>query len=434
MAMGAFRFRPIEDPVKVVHDGVTLLSERGAPLAICLLEHGSSLSRSAKFHRPRGPMCMRGSCEGCLVRSDGMPNVLSCRARAVLAVTEVETQNVMGSRDNDLLRITDWMFPRGFDHHKLLAGVPLASSVMQSVARNMAGLGTLPAAPTAARPALRKPIPALIVGAGPAGLAVAEGLAHRGVRVIVVDEQDSIGGVLATLGDDDLLPFREDLERFANHVRAGTILYAPETTALGVYGHDVLVTGKGETLLWDAETLILATGGYDALAVYPGNDLPGTYSARAAGVMLRHGLCPGRRVAVVSPKEPSYVGASVERLMRAIAGCEVRTYRGSVERAHGSSEVHRVSIATDDGRVEESVDALVLDLDPSPSFELGAQAGAEMARSASGFHMQADADGRVAPHVWATGQCVGQSGDRATIRSSAARVAHAVADFLETKR
>ena len=100
-----------------------------------------------------GPVA-RHACEGRVtgawLRVDGRPNVMTCMTPC-RGGERLETQNVLGSRQVDLLQVTDWFFPRGIDHHHLLAGVPAASFVMQKVARHVAGLGRLPdeVAPTA---------------------------------------------------------------------------------------------------------------------------------------------------------------------------------------------------------------------------------------------------------------------------------------------
>ena len=138
------RLRPPRDPVTLHFDGETVVAERGEPAAVALLAAGHSvLARSPKFHRPRGPACLRAACDGCLARVDGEPNVMTCRVPAAEG-TRIETQNVVGSRDTDLLRMADWFFPEGMNHHELFAGVPGVQRVMQAFARRVAGLGKLP--------------------------------------------------------------------------------------------------------------------------------------------------------------------------------------------------------------------------------------------------------------------------------------------------
>ena len=87
--------------VTLEFDGEEVVAERGEPVAVALVASGRwALARSAKFHRPRGPSCLRAACDGCLARVDGEPNVMTCRVPAAEG-TRVETQNVVGSADTD---------------------------------------------------------------------------------------------------------------------------------------------------------------------------------------------------------------------------------------------------------------------------------------------------------------------------------------------
>src|SRR5258708_340378 len=114
--------RRLGEPASVWLDGGATPGERGEPVAVALLAAGHlALARSPKFHRPRGPWCLRGACDGCLARVNDIPNVMTCRVPAEEGM-HIETQNVAGSRETDLLRVTDWFFPHGMDHHELLAG------------------------------------------------------------------------------------------------------------------------------------------------------------------------------------------------------------------------------------------------------------------------------------------------------------------------
>ncbi len=127
-------------------DGEPVVAERGEPAAVALLAAGHlALARSPKFHRPRGPACLRAACDGCLARVDEVPNVMTCRVPSTEGL-RIETQNVVGSKDTDLLRMADWFFPEGMNHHELFAGVPGVQRVLQGFARRVAGLGRLPGA------------------------------------------------------------------------------------------------------------------------------------------------------------------------------------------------------------------------------------------------------------------------------------------------
>src|SRR5262252_5366272 len=167
------RSRALRDPVTISLDGEELPAERGEPLAIALLACDKTiLARSPKLHRPRGPSCLRGGCDGCLARVSGVPNVMTCLVPA-RGDERIDAQNVVGSRKADLLRVTDWFFPHGIDHHHLMAGVPGIGDVMQSFARKLAGLGRLPSEVAPERAARCIDVDALVIGGGLAGIVVA---------------------------------------------------------------------------------------------------------------------------------------------------------------------------------------------------------------------------------------------------------------------
>ena len=183
-------------------DGEEILAERGEPVAAALVGAGKMmLARSPKFHRPRGPACMRAACDGCLARVDETPNVMTCMIAAQEG-TAVVSQNRLGPRDLDLLRMTDWFFPDGMNHHEHFAGVPGVQNVMQAFARRVAGLGRLPAEIEGTHAARRRKADVVVVGGGPAGMAVASRLAAAGRAVEVLDDQLAPGGGLAALGKE----------------------------------------------------------------------------------------------------------------------------------------------------------------------------------------------------------------------------------------
>ncbi len=88
---------------------------------------------------------------------------------------------MVGSRKADLLRVTDWFFAQGLDHHHLMAGVPGLSDVMQERGqqgrRASAALPPEPVMPV--RPARRLEADVVVVGGGVAGVAAAPHLRGR---------------------------------------------------------------------------------------------------------------------------------------------------------------------------------------------------------------------------------------------------------------
>ena len=131
--------------MRIALDGVAVEAEEGDTVAAALLRARiTTFTRSIKYHRPRGPFCLQGSCGQCLMRVDGVPSLLSCKVRAQEGMV-CERQNApLGLVDADLFRAADFLFPEGLDHHHLLTGSRLLGRVALEVARRLAGLGELP--------------------------------------------------------------------------------------------------------------------------------------------------------------------------------------------------------------------------------------------------------------------------------------------------
>ena len=94
-------------------------------------------------------------------------------------------------------------------------------------------------------------------------------------------------------------------------------------------------------------------------------------------------------------------------------------------RAHGTTRVRRVTVATAQGEVERDADALVVDAPAAPAYELAVQAGARVRPEARGFVVDAP-DGCVRPGVYAVGEVCGVPLDAAVM---AAHVASVVASL-----
>ena len=154
----------------------------------------------------------------------------------------------------------------------------------------------------------------LIIGAGPAGLAASIEAAKAGAQVLLIDENDTPGGQL----------FKQIHKFFgsAQH-RAGTrginigkqmLLQAEEagvalwlnTTAVGVQdGKQVVLVkqqddGSSETVIVDAERILVACGGAENAVNFDGWTLPGVMGAGAAQTMVNvRRVLPGHRILMV---------------------------------------------------------------------------------------------------------------------------------------
>ena len=81
--------------IAIDFEGRRIAAVEGEPIAVALLREGHlAISRSSKYHRPRGAFCFASSCGSCLMRIGGAPDRLACATPCTdgLAVT---TQNAL---------------------------------------------------------------------------------------------------------------------------------------------------------------------------------------------------------------------------------------------------------------------------------------------------------------------------------------------------
>lgn len=393
------------------------MAERGEPVAVALVAAGHlALARSPKFHRPRGPWCQRAACDGCLARVDDVPNRMTCRVPAVEGLV-IETQNVVGSRDHDMLRMTDWFFAEGMNHHELFAGVPGLQQVMQALARRVAGLGRLPREVRSPRESVRREADVLVVGSGPAGMAAALRLLERGRRVEVVDDDLAWGGCLQSLGGEELAPWRALTDAFRAALAGDRLTLRLRATAAAVYGGDVLVAGEEGVDLVAPRTLVLAPGAHDGVLAFEDNDAPNVMSARAVGRMAKLGVVPGEHLVIALAPGGGPFGVALARAVPSATLVE-----GVPTHVRGGGRVREWAFSTSAGEVRRKADVLVVDAPRAPAYELCAQAGAALRHEELGFVVRTDG-GRIGAGVFAVGEVVGTALDPAAIEAEAAQVA-----------
>src|SRR5438270_390718 len=111
---------PHGDRLTLRFEGDDVPACAGESVAVALFASGNRvLSRSIKYHRPRGFFCLAGHCGACLMRIDGKPNVRACKT-PVKEGMRVERQNAFPSGAFDVLGAADFFFPKGMDHHTMM--------------------------------------------------------------------------------------------------------------------------------------------------------------------------------------------------------------------------------------------------------------------------------------------------------------------------
>jgi sarcosine oxidase subunit alpha len=409
---------PHGDKVTVTFEGDDVPACAGESVAVALFASGERvLSRSIKYHRPRGFFCLAGHCGACLMRIDGKPNVRACKT-PVKEGMRIERQNAFPTGAFDVLGAADFFFPKGMDHHTMMTSPRALNAVLNKVVRQLGGLGKLPDASAAAE--LPKPrhkhVDVVVVGGGPAGLSCATECARGGKRTLLVDEQDRVGGSLLAHPQHGV---RAANEALAAALKAGVEVLS-SSTVLAWYPEDAATEGGEPGLLAvhtpdgllkaTASRYVYATGSYDQNAVFTDNDRPGVLPARAVGrLLVRFGVKPAERPVVVG--DGPYARALAEALFR--AGADVTRIDGRDEQivaAHGHGWVRSVETSK---RKKIKCDLVAVAALPAPASELPRQHGVAVAFSdiKGGFHCRVDDDGRAnAPHVFACGDVTGFGG------------------------
>ena len=109
--------------VRFRFDGRSYEGIEGEPLAVAMLAADRLiLSRSFRFHRPRGLMCDTGQCGWCECEVDGRPSVRSCQV-PLREGLEAWSEHAWPTVDRDVfgwLDVVSRWVPPTFYHHRFL--------------------------------------------------------------------------------------------------------------------------------------------------------------------------------------------------------------------------------------------------------------------------------------------------------------------------
>ena len=324
--------------VKFVFDGKPCEALEGEMISSALFANGIKIfSRHHKDDAPQGIFCANGQCAQCSVIADGL-TLKSC-------VTPVRE----GMRVETL---------RGE------ARLPRVACVQE--------FGRVE----------ELDVDALIIGAGPSGLAAAAELGKLGVNTLIVDDKDRFGGKLVlqthkffgsvedcyagTRGIDIAGKLEAQLKDYPS-VKAWT-----NATCLAVFSDRKVGVLRGDQYcLVRPKAIISATGARERSLGFPGNTLPGVYGAGAFQTLVNRDLVrPAKRLFIVGGGNVGLIaayhalqaGISVVGLIEAQARCGgykvhedkirrlgVPVYtRHTIVRADGRDGLEKVTIAAVD--------------------------------------------------------------------------------------
>jgi 2Fe-2S iron-sulfur cluster protein/sarcosine oxidase alpha subunit family protein len=385
---------PVE--VTFTFDGRPIRAPEGEPLAVAMLAADRPiLSRSFRFHRPRGLMCDTGQCGWCECEVDSRPSVRSCQVPVHDGLV-ARSEHAWPSVDRDLFGWLDlgsrWI-PPTFYHHRFLRPRRLRKRYLD-VIRGFGGRGRLRSdggnGGVARGRAVRElETEVLVVGGGRSGIAAADGSAAVGSSVVLLE---AVSGRAR--------PTRADVR-----VLDGA-------TAVGWY--EGVVTAIDADTLWSirARSVIAATGSYERVPSVRGADRPGVMGARRAlQLVTGHRVLPGERPLLVGHEAELAEVADV--FGRAGASVVGPVPTAVLRRVHGRRRVTGAIVEIDGRSRRESVDLIVFG-DRSPNLDLVLAAGAEV-RDVGGVLVPVlDDSGRTSvPLLSVVGSATGQAFARA---------------------
>ena len=300
-------------PVEFRFDGKSYEGLDGDVIASALAANGQwLLSRSFKYHRPRGVMSMAGHDANSIVQVGKEPNVYA-DLRPVEEGMDVRPVNVSGSLQRDRLSIMGWsgrFLPVGF-YYRSFFKPKGAWRFWEPIIRRIAGLGVVHEdTPHDYYDKSYRFYDVVVVGGGHAGMAAAIEAAKTAQSVLIVDDGPKLGGALNYWRLDDEKKQSRDLcaslvERISSLTNVTVVTSA---IATGLFPDCWLSVVQGNRLhKIRAKGIVIATGALEQPVVFRNNDRPGVMLVSAAQRLMRlYGVRPGNEGVIVTSNDDGY--------------------------------------------------------------------------------------------------------------------------------
>lgn len=288
--------------MKFRFEGREIQTNAGDTYASALYRAGQRIfSRSFKYHRPRGLLCVAGKCPNCLMNVDAVPNIRTC-ITPVRDGAEVRAQNAKPSLERDWLSISqhfDWLMPVGW-YYKTFKS-PVVWHAVEPFIRRVAGLGELRPGPKREYEHSWMHTHTAVIGGGYAGLEAALKASERGERVVLIDDQPELGGQARyhrSLPTELIARVRS--QSSIQVLLGSTCFGLYEGNLLGIVQFNPHPNARERLIHLRAHHVVVAAGAYETPLLFPNNDLPGAMLSTAVLRLLHvHGVVAGKRTVIV---------------------------------------------------------------------------------------------------------------------------------------
>lgn len=274
------------------------------------------LSRSFKYHRPRGVMSMAGLEADTLVQLDGEPNVAADR-RKITPNLQVSGQNYNGSLEKDKnanMGAFSKFMPVGFYYKAFFRPKGIWQKFWEPVVRKRAGLGKIDFnSPHSYFDKCYKFCDVAVIGSGPAGLSAALVAAKAGAEVILIEQESLLGGSLnySRFDAEGKVASATRNELLEAVVAQPNIEVLTNAVCNAWFADNWLPIIQGNRMYkLRAKEMVLASGKMEQPAIFHNNDLPGILLGSAAQRLIRlYAVRPGQRAVILTANDDGYATA-----------------------------------------------------------------------------------------------------------------------------
>ena len=395
------KFIQFHQKISFQFDGKKYFAFKGDTIASALLRNNISLvGRSFKYHRPRGIYTCGIEEPNALVQIISEHSEPNTRAtiKKIYEGMQIESQNRWPSLENDIGSINSFLSPlftAGF-YYKTFMGPHKSfwKKIYEPVIRRAAGLGKPPKEFKAISNHMHHNVDITIVGAGLNGLLAAKSLINSNYDVLLIDQDDQLGGILnnsnkiISINNQQPGEFVKEIIQEIQNASNIQILKNTLVTTYNYIDHLIAIedkfvgskptNDKVNSTLHKIRTshVILSNGHIERFLSFQNNDLPGVMLSTAfEKYICRYGVSPStqpvifsnnsnslsliKKLISIGHKPRAYVdsrsGEEIEtELFDTIHRNDIPIYTNSlITAAHGKKHIEKVLIENNSGAISE---------------------------------------------------------------------------------